>query len=262
MRTFKALGRYELKNIFRDKMTALMVVYPFVITALVAFVIPAFFDFFEGDESGFFITSLVIAIILASLAPMLAGAMLGFLLLDHKDEKTLDSLRVTPLSLRSYLIYKASYTYILAVIASAFVILGTRYLSGESYTFMGQNVFRQLPISGIIFYALVSGLFGPTFGLMIATLGKNKIEGFAYLKSMGILILLPVLVMLETMQDVKQYILGIIPGFWPVKGLLESASFLDDPANLPAALYFIIGALFMGYLIIFFIKQFEKNISL
>lgn len=262
MRTFKALGRYELKNIFRDKMTALMVVYPFFITAIAAFVIPAFFDFVEGEEAVLFITSLVIVVILASLAPMLAGAMLGFLLLDHKDEKTLDSLRVTPLSLRSYLIYKASYTYLLSAVASAFVIFGIRWFSGEGYTFMGQNVFRELPVYGILLYALVSGLFGPTFGLIIATFGKNKIEGFAYLKSMGILILIPALVMLESMQDIRQYILGIIPGFWPVKGLLESASFLSDAANLPAALYFIIGALFMSFLIIFFIKQFEKNVSI
>lgn len=261
MKTFKALGRYELKNIVRDKMTALMVVYPFFITAIAAFVIPSFFNFLEGEEAVFFMTSLVIVVILASLAPMLAGAMLGFLLLDHKDEKTLDSLRVTPLSLRSYLLYKASYTYLLSTLASAFVIFGVRWFSGEGYTFMGQNVFLELPVSGIIFYAFVSGLFGPTFGLIIATLGKNKIEGFAYLKSMGILILIPALVMLEPMQDIRQYILGVIPGFWPVKGLLESASFLSHPANLSPALYFLIGAIMMTILIIFLIRQFEKNVS-
>jgi fluoroquinolone transport system permease protein len=261
MKTFMALSAYEIKNIIRDKMTILMVVYPFFITAIAAFIIPTFFNFTEGEEGIFLVTSLIIIIILTSLAPMLAGAMLGFLLLDHKDEKTLDSIRVTPLSLRSYLIYKSGYTYLLSFFASAFVILGIRYFSGDGYTFLGQNVFKDLPMSGIITYALVSGLFGPTFGLIIATIGKNKIEGFAYLKSMGILVLLPALMMIEALQDFRQYLLGVIPGFWPVKGLLETASFLPNDANLPASLYFLVGALMMGLLIIIFIRQFEKNIA-
>jgi fluoroquinolone transport system permease protein len=261
MKTFLALSSYELKNISRDNMTFLMAIYPVFITLIGAYVIPLIMRSFETPDATLYISSLVIIIVLASMAPMLAGAMLGFLLLDHKDERTLDSLRVTPLSLRSYLIFKASYTYVLAAVASALVILGVRLLSGDSYTFMGQNVFRDLPLSGIILYAFVGGLFGPVFGLLIATLAKNKIEGFAYLKSIGIIIILPVLVMLETLQDFKQYFIGIIPGFWPVKGLLESASILSNPANLPPALYFFIGLVFMLGLIVVFIHQFQKVMS-
>jgi fluoroquinolone transport system permease protein len=126
---------------------------------------------------------------------------------------------------------------------------------------MGQNAFRDLPISGILFYALVGGLFGPLFGLLMASLAKNKIEGFAYLKSLGILLLVPVLVMVETFQDIKQYILGIIPGFWPIKGLLESASILQNKANLPAFVYFTIGSIYMLIMIGLLTYLFQKNIS-
>lgn len=261
MKNFLALGRYEFKNIRRDKMTGLMAVYPIFITLIGAYVIPSLFNLFDGNEAAFLTTSLVIAIIMASLAPMLGGAMLGFLLLDHKDEKTLDSLRVTPLSLRNYLIFKSVYTYILSASASALVIFGIRILSGESYTFMGQNAFRDLPVSGILFYALVGGLFGPLFGLLMASLAKNKIEGTAYMESLGVLLLVPVLVMIEAFQDIKQYMLGIIPGFWPVKGLLESASILENEANLPAFMYFIIGSIYMLIMIGLLTYLFQKNIS-
>lgn len=261
MSVFYRLLRYEIKNIARDKMTSLMAIYPVIIVLLGAYILPLILSEFAEPSQGLFVATFVIIIILASMAPMLGGAMLGFLLLDHKDENTLDSLRVTPVSIEMYLVFKSIYTYVLSFASSFLVIYGIKWLSGDSYTILGQNVFDTITTANILYYALVAGLFGPLFGLALGVLAKNKIEGFAYMKSLGIMAMVPGLLMIETMQDMKQYILAIVPIFWPVKGLFELSGLLVNDANLTASLYLILGVLIMGGLTIYLIQMFNKNVS-
>ena len=260
MNVYKRLFSYEIKNIFRDNMTATMVVYPLVMTLFGAYLIPLIIDQFDVGP-GVFTASIIILIVLASLAPMLAGSMLGFLLLDHKDENTLDSLRVTPVSLTHYLTFKSIYTYGLSVLSSLVILYGVKYLSGDGYTYLGSNVWQSITPLSIVTFSVVSALFAPVFGLLIATLGNNKIEGFAYLKSLGILILVPALVTLDVLQDIRQYALGIVPTFWPVKGLLESASLTDNAANLSSAWYSVIGTVYLIGLCVLFIRLFIRRIA-
>lgn len=255
-----SLMRYEMKNITRDKMTLTMLVYPIIMVGFGAYLIPLILDQFNLGENlaG---AVLIIMIVLASLAPMLAGAMLGFLLLDHKDENTLISLRVTPVSLLDYLRFKSVYTVLLSLVSSLLIVLGVRYLSGDAYTVMGFNPWAEISLFNAFLFSAVSALFAPTFGLLIATLGANKIEGFAYLKTLGILILIPALVTLEALQGAAQYFLGIVPTFWPVKGLLEGASILPNDANLPAILYSLFGLVYLGALLAVLTRQFIRSIQ-
>lgn len=261
MNLYLRLIRYELKNIARDQMTMTMVIYPIIMALFGAYLIPLILDQLALENASLVGASLIILIVLASLAPIMAGAMLGFLMLDHKDENTLISLRVTPVSMRHYLTFKAIYTTLLSVVSSLIILGGVKYLSGDGYLVSGQNIWDQIQPQSIVIFSLVSALFAPAFGLLIATLGKNKIEGFAYLKTFGVLVLIPAFVMIDTMQDAKQYILGIVPSFWAVKGLLEGANILSHEANLPTALYFIIGGLYSFLLIGVFIHQFIKKMT-
>lgn len=261
MNLYLRLLRFEIKNIARDQMTMTMVIYPVIMVLFGAYLIPLILDQLALESTALVSASLIILIVLASLAPIMAGAMLGFLMLDHKDENTLISLRVTPVSMRHYLTFKAIYTTALSVLSSLIILGGVKYLSGDGYLVSGQNIWDLISFGSILVFAGVSALFAPAFGLLIATLGKNKIEGFAYLKTFGVLILIPAFVMIETMQDAKQYLLGIVPSFWAVKGLLEGANILVNDANLPTALYFTIGTLYSLILIGTFIHQFIRKMT-
>jgi len=261
MKKYVEMLRYEFKNILRDKMTATLLVYPLLIILLGSYILPLILEEFGEGGSGQYTASIVIVIVFGSLAPFVTGGLLAFSLLDHKDENTLITIRVTPLSLKGYLTFKATYAYILAVNASFWTIFGTKYLSGDRYTVMGVNVFEGFTFSNIILYALVAGLFAPVFGLIVSGIAKNKIEGFAYLKSTGIFAMLPALVVLNTMQGAKQYFLGIFPTFWPIKGLLMDANLLTHDANLTFTLYLIIGVLYMIGLILLAYKAFERKVQ-
>lgn len=261
MRRYLNLLKFELKNILQDSMTVVLLIYPLLIIGIGSFVLPVLLDRYGGDTPGTRTAGLVMIVIFATIAPFITAALLGFGLLDNRDENTLDTIRVTPLSLKGYILFKSVYAYILSVNASFFAIMGTKWLSGDGYTIMGINLFAKFSVGVVFIYALVGGLFTPVFGLFLAAVAKNKIEGFAYMKTAGMIVIVPALIVLEAMQDIRQYLLGIIPIFWPVKGLMKMTELIENPADLPAWLYPVLGTLYMTVLIGLCYRFFEKKIQ-
>ncbi len=255
------LLRYEFKNLVRDKMTLVMLVYPLMLMLIGAYVIPAVVDRFGDGDAAQRTTSLFIIVVFAAIAPFIGSVLLGFSLLDNRDENTLDTIRVTPISLRGYVVFKSIYAYILGVNGAFWILYGTRLLSGDGYVVMGQDLFEPFTIGVVLTYALISSLFTPVFALFLAAVAKNKIEGFAYMKATGMIILVPVLVVLEPLHDWKQYFLGIMPTFWPIKGMLVQTDLLGHADDLPLIGYSVIGILFNVCLIVFMYKIFERKVS-
>lgn len=261
MKKYLKMLKFELKSITRDKITTVMLVYPAMIVVIGAYVLPLILDRFGGDTAGTQIAAIVMIIIFAALGPFINAALLGFSLLDNRDDNTLDTIRVTPISLRGYVTFKSVYAYILSVNASFWIIFLTDRLSQDAYVFMGVDLFKDFTVLLILVYALIAGMFTPLFGLFLSAVAKNKIEGFAYMKSSGIIAMLPALVVINTMQDFKQYFLGITPIFWPLKGLMTGGGLLEHEANLPTVLYFIIGFIYMSALTLISYKVFENKVQ-
>ncbi len=261
MRKYLKLLKYEFKNILRDKMALIMLLYPLLMIAIGSFIIPTLIDTYGEQAEGQETAVLVVIIIFSSIAPFVTAAMLGFNLLDHKDENTLDTIRVTPLSLKGYVIFKTMYAYLLSVNASFFTLFGVKHLSGDAYTIHGQNLWDHFNAGSIFIYALVAGLFTPVFALFLASIAKNKIEGFAYMKLTGMLTVLPAILVLDVMQDARQYILGVLPIFWPVKGLLVDVGFLSHDHNLSYVMYMVIGIVYAALLMLVTYRGFEKRLQ-
>ncbi len=261
MMKYFRLFTYEMKNILRDKMTMLMLVYPLLIIMIGSFIIPRLIDVYGQEAAGQELAVLVVIIVFSSLAPFITAAMLGFNLIDHLDENTLDTIRVTPVSLKGYVTFKTVYAYLLSVNASFWTLFGVKHLSGDGYTFHGVNLWDSFTAGNILIYAFAAGLFTPVFAMFLASVSKNKIEGFAYMKITGMLVFLPVILVLDTMQDFKQYIIGIYPIFWPVKALMVSADFLTHEHNLTYSLYITIGVFYSLFLTLLAYKHFENKLQ-
>jgi len=261
MQKYGRLLLYEFKNILREKMTLVLLIYPVFIIVLGSFVLPVLIENYGTEPAGQSFAAMVLIVVFASLAPFVTSALLGFSLLDHKDENTFDTLRVTPLSLKGYIIFKSAYAYLLSVNASFWVLFGVKHLSGDGYVFGGIDPWASFGVSNMLVYAFVSGFFTPAFALFLAAMSKNKIEGFAYMKTAGILALLPALTVLENLQDFKQYFLGVFPIFWPVKGMMVDVELLEHSHNLPVWLYMLIGVLYPLVLSIFAFEFFEKRLQ-
>lgn len=260
MSKYLSLAKYELKTITRDAMNLYMLVSPLFILALSAYGIPALFNSMSGaDPATLQITMLLLVITIIAISSYILAAMGTFLLLDHKDENTLKTIAVTPLTLGGYLRFKLSYIYIMSIISTVIILLGTKLLASDAYIIGSISLFDNISVLDILLFSIVSSIIAPVFSLLQSAFAKNKVEGLAFVKGTGIVAILPVIMVLETFQGGLQYILGIFPNFWALKGILLQLFPNGDPANLPYAVYLGIGAVFSLTVLYFAYKAFIKK---
>ncbi|MFA5467234.1 MAG: hypothetical protein WC251_05215, partial [Candidatus Izemoplasmatales bacterium] len=187
--------------------------------------------------------------IVAALGGFMGGAMLGFSLLENKDENTILSIAVSPITISGYTTFKSIYTFILAFFGNIVLFGGLKLLFEDVFTInyggMTINLLENINWGHIIAFSVASGLIVPTFAMLIASIAKNKIEGFAFMKSSGLVIMLPLLTLINAFQDGKQYLLGIVPNFWTIKPILNLALSLDHPSDLSFYGYILIGSIYM-----------------
>lgn len=261
MKKYYSILKYEMKGIFRDKMTLMMLMYPFFILILSAFLIPRLLPSADSPAAAMY-GSMIAFIMFMSMGAMIIAILLAFVLLDRKDEKTLFTIASTPLTVGGYLRFQATYHYIIALIVNLVVLIGTKLLASDAYTFetsgITVNLFGNMTYDKILVFSIVGALFVPGFGFILGALGKNKIEGFAYMKSSGILFLLPILLVLNAFRNEVQYALGLAPNFWAIKGLLVTVM-PENQADMNFWLYMLVGAIYSIALNIagykFFIKR-------
>ena len=111
-------------------------------------------------------------------APGMVGMVIGFLFLDERDARTLTALRTTPLSMRQYLAYRVALPLLLG---TASTLIG--------YPLTGLT---PLALSTLLPIAIVAGFWAPTLALVLAITAPNKVAGFAVVKVMNSVNLLPV----------------------------------------------------------------------
>ncbi|MFW5780387.1 MAG: hypothetical protein ACOCWI_02925, partial [Bacillota bacterium] len=155
-----------------------------------------------------------------------------------------------------------AYFCIISFVTNMLILIGTKLLASDAYTFevsgITYNLFGNLTYPKIVAFSASACLFVPLVGFLIAALGKNKIEGFAYMKSGGILLLLPILTILDTFSGGLQYILGITPNFWSIKGILTTVMPKNE-ADINFWLYIVIGSIYSIAMNIVIYKLFIKR---
>ena len=72
------------------------------------------------------VTMLILLIVILIFGNFFLAAMATFLLLDNKDENTLNTVAVTPVGTSGYIKFKMTYIYIMTVISTIVILLGTK----------------------------------------------------------------------------------------------------------------------------------------
>ena len=150
-------------------------------------------------------------------APGIVGMVVGFLLLDERDSRTLLALRTTPLSMRRYLAYRIALPL---VVGTASTLIG--------YPLIG---ILALPFPTLVGIALVAGLSAPLLALVLATAAPNKVAGFAVVKILNSVNLLPNAAFFLPVP--LQYAAGVLPTYWPMRAFWSAAA--GDPCGPPLA---------------------------
>jgi fluoroquinolone transport system permease protein len=161
-------------------------------------------------------------------------------------------------------LFKTTYALVFGVLGNFVMLFGMKYLFGDTFSFTyGEASFGLVSIDNgsIILFSMVSSLITPTAGALMAALAKNKIEGFALMKSGGIVFMVPLLILLDAFGDWKQFILGISPNFWAVKGFYNLALNTQGPDDLTFGWYLLIGTVYMVIIASFALRFFIRRVN-
>ncbi len=201
-RAVSALGPADARSIVRDPLLRWMVFYPLAVALLVRWLAAPMtarvLAVWGLDVTPYY--PLVVSFLLI-LGPMLTGMVVGFLLLDQRDDGTLAALSVTPLTWRGYLAYRLA----MPTAVSIPVAMATVWLTGLNTVAPGP----------LLACAVVAAPFAPLLAVFLAAFAGNKVQGFALVKAQGGLLILPVLAWWVAMP--WQLLFGVVPPYWPAK---------------------------------------------
>lgn len=214
------LAPVDWKNIRRDSLLMWIPVIPLLMALLLRWGIPPLTGALQRT-TGFDLAPwypLVMGSFVIAL-PGVIGTVTGFLLLDERDDGVLDALLVTPISARAYVGYRVATPLVVGFIVTV-----------ASYPICGLT---PLPWTDIVAAALLGGFGAPFMALYLVAFADNKVTGFAMMKLMNAVQILPLVAYFVPMP--AQLLFGAIPSYWPMKIVWQAAD------GLPYAPYLVAG---------------------
>ena len=197
-----AMARNDLKLVWRDAMLIGVFVYVLLVAVLLRWGIPWLMRFLLA-KYGFDLEPYLLLVVsyLVVTFGSLPGILIGFVLLDERDEHTLDALMVTPLPFSQYLGYRIGGPMVFGFLVTVLV--------GTILDFAGLAFWRL-----VIIAALASPL-GPLSALILGTFADNKVQGFAYMKLLSGWGIIPAAAWF--VPEPWQYLAGLVPPYWALK---------------------------------------------
>ena len=222
-------------------MMRFMLFYPLLFGVVGRYFLPAI-----ARNSGFNITGNAdfILAVLALMTPVIFGALIGFSILDDRDDHIIDSIKVTPLTFNQFMSFRLIVVYILSLISCIFVI----WFSDVA----------TLPWKDLLLISFLASLGAPITGLLINIFSQNKIEGFAIMKLLGIIVMLPIISLLFT--DARELFFAIFPAFWPAK-MISTLIRGEAQMFLSYNLYFWIGLVYVAIASLLAYKKFIRKVA-
>ena len=234
-----SLIRADTRSIFRDVILMLSLLGPLLIALVLRIGLPlatAYLqDVLDFDLTPFFPLILVFQLFLSA---MIIGVLVGFIILDDRDENILVYLAVTPLSMSSYLVYR-----LLSPAVISFLITIIAVKIGDVTTL---SIAQLLPV------ILLASLEAPMSSLFLASYASNKVEGLALSKILGILFVAPVVAVL--VDSVWRFAAAILPPFWLAQGVYTVG-------QTQGWLWLVVGALVHVLMLSMLFRKFVYRVS-
>ena len=235
----RALGPIDAKSVRRDPMMRWLFLMPVLVGLLFRFGVPPVAAWMT-ERFGIALSaySALLGSFLALVTPNVYGAVIGFLLLDQKDDRTLTALQVTPLTTGGYLFYRMGAPLVLSVLMTLVVFA----LSG----------IVTIGLGGQVLVALAAAPLAPAFAVFLSAFARNKVQGFALMKAAGVINWPPVIAFF--VHSDWQWAFGLCPTYWAAKLYWE----LDDGRS-DAWWVFLVGVLYLGLLTAWMLRRFDRE---
>lgn len=237
--TYAKLARNDFKLIGRDSFLVGMFGYIVFLGLMSRILIPRLRGFLLNN-GGFDLEPyypLLVSWIAVMVGVVLAGTFVGFLLIDERDERTMQAILVTPLPLSRYLAYRVGFTAVLAVP----IIVG-------QYLLINLALF---PLWKVTLIAVAGAPAAATMTLVLPIFSPDKVQAFALLKIVSISTLLP---LAAYFVDVPwQYLAGVYPPYWLIK-----AYWVAHAGGPEWWVYLVIGSVSTTLLLWWFVRRFQR----
>lgn len=240
MRFALSMARNDLLNLRRDPLLIYLSLAPWLMLLLVRLTVPGLTAWLrEGygvDLAPHY--PLIISFFFIMEIPVIAGVIMGLLLLDERDDGILTALGVTPVSRGAFIRYRLWLTVGISSIHTLICIPLTGLVAPAVLP-------RMIPV------ALLSGLFAPLLALTMAVFAGNKLEGLALMKAFGVFLVGPVAAYF--ISSGWQLLFGLMPSYWWARAYwaLERGG--------PVWIYLGVGAVYNGALILWLVRRFRRR---
>lgn len=234
----RSLGPIDSLNVRRDAMLRWMIFLPIVITIAIRLLLPRIVVRLDGwlplDLQTLYAP--LMGAIFFLIVPFLWGMLIGFLLLDQRDDGTLTALQITPLPMSHYLLYRLGMPALLSAVTT--VVL---------FPFAGLAMLSPLPL---LVLALLGAPLAPLVALLLAAFAENKVQGLAMSKASGLL-MLPALAA-YFLPAPWRWLAAVAPTFWTAEAFWQA---LQNGSLF--WIYVVGGALYQLLLIVYLGRRFE-----
>jgi fluoroquinolone transport system permease protein len=239
LKLVRGLAPLDARSVGRDSLLRWMIVLPIIVAVPCRLVLPLVLGrtaaLFGADALAYYPAIASGALLL--IAPIMAGTVIGFLLLDQRDDRTLMALQVTPMPLNAYLAYRLAAPMLISLVmtVAAFVVGGL-----ASYG-----------VAAILVGALAAAPLAPLVALGLAAYTANKVQGLALMKAATVFLIAPLAALF--VPGAWHWAFGVAPTFWPVWLLWALRD--GDPA---AAAYLLGGVLYDAALLVALVRRFNR----
>lgn len=199
----RSVAGVDARLVARDRFLAWMTVFILALAVIFRFAFPAAASPLRASF-GFDLETyypLLASFVVMTLGAPLIGMIMGFILVEAREDNTLKALMVSPLSFDWYLAYKALVPILLGCVTGPAV---------------GLIVGVGLPPFGLLLLiCVVASIMAGISAFVIATFSDNRVQAFAVLKISGLSGWIPLAAYF--IPEPWQYLAGLFPHYWVFK---------------------------------------------
>lgn len=236
---FRSLGPIDIRSIRRDSLVSWMIYIPIFLALLLRWGVPPLtarlMEQYDFDFVQYY--PVLLAYFFVGMCPMVFGAVIGFLLLDEKDDRTLTALQVTPLPLNGYILYRVTIPILLTF--------------GLMFALFPLANLTPFDLRTVLLSAIAAAPMAPMLALLFGSVAQNKVQGFALMKLTGFIFIAPVVAYFAPAG--WELAFGIVPTYWPMKvyWLLYEGAAIVWP-------YVVVAVVYQLLVTVYFARRFYK----
>ena len=190
-RSILAFGLNDSRLILRDSFLRMMAAMIVLIALGLRFGLPPLTGYLEGlsllpgalgTEPASHYFPLALAYFSLFDGPLLVGFIFGFVVLDEKEDRTLDAMAVTPVALVDYMLWRSLLSWALGF----GVTLAQMLFVGPALEQPGTDAAALPGVLPLINLCALAGLGAPLFMLFLSATASDKVQGFAMAKFIGL----------------------------------------------------------------------------